>query len=522
MKKLIGKNTRIVESSSRVKMHKSGKSWVRTVMSKLSLFRAMKGKSVIVERVSVDDSDNSEMLSQSNMKYLKTVLATGAIAGGGLIATTPTVEAATTTTTSTSTLVGASSVSLSTTTTGSTSTLDTTSASLSTSESVSLSIAQSISLSTSESISKSISASKSLSQSLNVSTSQSASTMASLSTSQSASNMASMSTSTSSSLSGSSTQSTTTSSTQTTSTTQSTFSNSTSTNLVSSSLSASTSTSSSLLQKSLSTSTSQSLSSSTQSSTTAVVQPTSQTFSALSVASVTSTATSTTYTGVGTDYVNNLPIYYKLVVTNTGSALQFTYTVSYDNPDTLTVEKPAISGMIQNTLEAGAPLVSYGSGYGTFNTATSYFTDSSGNKVASPGQFSMIVYSNQNDAAVLKPGQYSFQKRDMNSTQTQAGYGMVLQWSVPITNTTGDLTYTFTPFATVDNKTYGLTNFFTDTITGMDPVASTSQSTSNVASASTSASTSASELASLSASTSASTSASELASLSASTSASTS
>ncbi|MBZ4248691.1 accessory Sec-dependent LPXTG-anchored adhesin, partial [Streptococcus pneumoniae] len=40
------------------------------------------------------------------------------------------------------------------------------------------------------------------------------------------------------------------------------------------------------------------------------------------------------YTGEGVDSVYRVPIYYKLTVTNDGSKLTFTYTVTYVNPTT--------------------------------------------------------------------------------------------------------------------------------------------------------------------------------------------
>ncbi|MTW37836.1 accessory Sec-dependent LPXTG-anchored adhesin, partial [Streptococcus pneumoniae] len=44
------------------------------------------------------------------------------------------------------------------------------------------------------------------------------------------------------------------------------------------------------------------------------------------------------YTGKGVDSVYNVPIYYQLKVTNDGSKLTFTYTVTYVNPNTRALE----------------------------------------------------------------------------------------------------------------------------------------------------------------------------------------
>ncbi|MEQ9763922.1 Rib/alpha-like domain-containing protein [Streptococcus sp. ZJ151] len=72
-----------VNRKSRVKMHKSGKSWVKTVMSQLSLLRvAGKGAS---QTVRIKDIDS---IQTSNMTALKALLAAGAIGGGTMVADT--------------------------------------------------------------------------------------------------------------------------------------------------------------------------------------------------------------------------------------------------------------------------------------------------------------------------------------------------------------------------------------------------------------------------------------------------
>ncbi|MBY7664285.1 KxYKxGKxW signal peptide domain-containing protein [Staphylococcus agnetis] len=59
-----------------------------------------------------------------------------------------------------------------------------------------------------------------------------------------------------------------------------------------------------------------------------------------SFATVAATAPVTqTFTGAGTDTQYNIPIYYKLIVNSDGSKMNFTYYISYDNPNTTTIEK---------------------------------------------------------------------------------------------------------------------------------------------------------------------------------------
>ncbi|MGV3314461.1 KxYKxGKxW signal peptide domain-containing protein, partial [Streptococcus thoraltensis] len=74
-----------VNRRSRVKMHKSGKNWVKTVMFQLSLFRvAGKGKTAAVRIKEIP----SESLSTTNMAALKVLLAAGAVSGGAVLTDT--------------------------------------------------------------------------------------------------------------------------------------------------------------------------------------------------------------------------------------------------------------------------------------------------------------------------------------------------------------------------------------------------------------------------------------------------
>ena len=74
------------------------------------------------------------------------------------------------------------------------------------------------------------------------------------------------------------------------------------------------------------------------------------------------------YTGTGTDPNYNIPIYYKLTVTNDGSKLTFVYTITYDNPATSTVEIPSKlsnSYAIYNSGTSRQTMLTLGSGLGT-------------------------------------------------------------------------------------------------------------------------------------------------------------
>ncbi|MCG2272944.1 accessory Sec-dependent LPXTG-anchored adhesin, partial [Staphylococcus epidermidis] len=213
-------------------------------------------------------------------------------------------------------------------------------------------------------------------------------------------------------------------------------------------------------------------------------------------AAATSTSTTNTYTGAGTDTNYNIPIYYKLTTVNNGTSMTFTYTVTYDNPATTTVEKPTSlkdGYAIYNTGTSYQTMFTLGNGYGTPSSATSYITDSTGAKVSNPvaGTTPMV----QQGRGYTWADGYQ-----MNGFQAKKGYGLTTTWTVPI-NSGGDKSFTFDPYST---SVTGGTNFFNgQKVTVTDPTsASNSQSASTSASNSQSASTSASN--SQSASTSAS------------------
>lgn len=71
-----------IDRSSHVKLHKSGKHWVRTVVSKLGLLRLFKsGSGAEIETLDTDfDLDKYQLSSQ----LLRGIMSAGAIASGGL------------------------------------------------------------------------------------------------------------------------------------------------------------------------------------------------------------------------------------------------------------------------------------------------------------------------------------------------------------------------------------------------------------------------------------------------------
>lgn len=196
-RKHFNKNFDEVNRTSRVKMHKSGKNWVRTVISYLNIFRVFKGGVVKESKVTVETATDNT-LNTSSHALLKTLTAAGAVAGGGtlLAQTQVTVhadETATATTVdNTETLVNADTVTVGGTSTSSEATVDqaSLSASVQASQSESLSVAQSSSSSESLSLEASLTASTSSSESLSVIASELVSSSLSLSTSASASTAA--------------------------------------------------------------------------------------------------------------------------------------------------------------------------------------------------------------------------------------------------------------------------------------------------------------------------------------------
>ena len=230
------------------------------------------------------------------------------------------------------------------------------------------------------------------------------------------------------------------------------------------------------------------------------------------------------FTGEGTDTGYNIPIYYKLKVTNDGSKLTFVYTITYDNPATSDVEKPSAKAnanhTIYNTGTSKQTMFTLGSGLGTPSSVTSYLTDSSGNKYTRNG----LLKDGTTPITENGPGNYTWGNgSQLTGFYSKQGYALTSTWTVPI-NSASDTSFTFRPYAGSDDDT-GFTNYFNVIVENKDDTSlSTSQSASESAStsASESASTSASESARTSASESALTSASQSASTSASESASTS
>ncbi|WP_373115588.1 accessory Sec-dependent serine-rich glycoprotein adhesin, partial [Streptococcus sp. oral taxon 431] len=219
------------------------------------------------------------------------------------------------------------------------------------------------------------------------------------------------------------------------------------------------------------------------------------------------------YLGEGKDPNYNIPIYYKLTVTNDGSKMTFVYTVTYDNPTTSTVEYPSLdmNYAIYNTRTSNGSMFTLGSGFGTPSNVKNYITDSSGKKVRDYNTSTMTQEGNG----------YSWgDGAQMNGFMANKGYGLTSSWTVPI-KSTGETSFTFSPVAREITDSTG-TNFFNVIVEREDDTnqsASASASTSAVASASASTSAVASASASTSAVVSASASTSAVASASASTSA---
>ncbi|HFU3680083.1 TPA: KxYKxGKxW signal peptide domain-containing protein, partial [Streptococcus suis] len=166
-----------VSRKSRVKMHKSGKHWVRTVMSQIGLMRIGGKSSASSGEVNLATVKRSMTASQ----LLRGLAAAGAVVGGNVaVETVMASEVVATSETSTSTLAEADTVVL-------TTVVDSDSVSVSSSESTSISESASQSESTSVSGSTSISESESLSSSESVSNSESQSASESLSVSESTS-----------------------------------------------------------------------------------------------------------------------------------------------------------------------------------------------------------------------------------------------------------------------------------------------------------------------------------------------
>lgn len=80
-KKRVNREFDEIDRSSRVKMHKSGKNWVRTVMSQLSLLRVMRGKSG-AETLVISQIDDPDQLTSRNLFWLKGVLGASAATMG--------------------------------------------------------------------------------------------------------------------------------------------------------------------------------------------------------------------------------------------------------------------------------------------------------------------------------------------------------------------------------------------------------------------------------------------------------
>ncbi|HEW7052184.1 TPA: accessory Sec-dependent serine-rich glycoprotein adhesin, partial [Streptococcus pneumoniae] len=219
------------------------------------------------------------------------------------------------------------------------------------------------------------------------------------------------------------------------------------------------------------------------------------------------------YTGTGKDSIYNIPIYYKLTVTNDGLKLTFTYTVTYVDPITETLgnlSRMTSGYSIYNSGTSTQTMLTLGSGLGTPSGVKNSITDKNGAQVQ---RYNISTMTTKGSGYTWANG------AQMNGWQAKKGHGLTSSWTVPIIGT--DTSFTFTPYAArTDRIRINYFNGGGKVVESSTTSQSLSQSKSLSVSASQSASASASTSASASASTSASASASTSASASASTSAS--
>ncbi|HFI0564458.1 TPA: accessory Sec-dependent serine-rich glycoprotein adhesin, partial [Streptococcus suis] len=83
--KRFNKNFDEIDRKSKVRMHKSGKNWVTTVVSQLSLLRVARGQGQ--GRVALPVLENRERLDSQRLDYLRAVLASGAAVTGAAVTT---------------------------------------------------------------------------------------------------------------------------------------------------------------------------------------------------------------------------------------------------------------------------------------------------------------------------------------------------------------------------------------------------------------------------------------------------
>ncbi|WP_278926057.1 KxYKxGKxW signal peptide domain-containing protein [Staphylococcus auricularis] len=134
-----------------------------------------------------------------------------------------------------------------------------------------------------------------------------------------------------------------------------------------------------------------------------------------------------TYTGSGYDN-KGLKVYYKLRTKQNGNHVDFSYTVTYDNPNTSQVERPNIAGGrpdrgagIYNT-PGNTPFFYLGPGFGKPTNGTTAVTTPNGSNVIGP----------VNEIILTKEGGYYWAKNlQMAVTQSELGYGLTTKWSAP-------------------------------------------------------------------------------------------
>ncbi|RHN27069.1 accessory Sec-dependent LPXTG-anchored adhesin [Streptococcus parasanguinis] len=180
------------------------------------------------------------------------------------------------------------------------------------------------------------------------------------------------------------------------------------------------------------------------------------------------TGESKLHVGSGVDTNYKIPIYYKLRAVNDGTTVTFTYTVTYDNPETPTVEKPAALApgySIYNSGTSTQTMFTLGKGFGSPSNVTSYITDSQGNQVSNPKANTTPIVK-QGDGFTWANGY------QMNGFQVKQGYGLTSTWTVPVTG--ADTSFTFSPYAAKTNAIE--INFFNGSKVIESEVDTTSQS----------------------------------------------
>ena len=158
-----------------------------------------------------------------------------------------------------------------------------------------------------------------------------------------------------------------------------------------------------------------------------------------------------TYTGAGYDQ-KNVPIYYKLTTKQNGNRVDFTYTVTYDNPNTSTIERlphsPKTTAGVNNSAKNNQPMFYLGPGFSKPYNAQTGSSDSNGNFAGGVGPNPEYIYP-------LRDGYYWSGNFPFGHGLLNQGYGITTKWSANII--ADNATWDFVPFA---SSTDSNRNFF--------------------------------------------------------------